>query len=69
MGITAEFAKQVKVKVTKSENDGRVLLMGEPVQVGDDGKEFFIIPGHCASYVRDTCPGWNVSEEFLPEKK
>lgn len=69
MGLSEEFAKTVKVKVTKNENDGRLLLKGEPVQMGDDGKEFFIIPAYFAKYIKDTCPGWDVSEEFVPEKK
>jgi hypothetical protein len=69
MSLIEDFKKQVKVKVVKSENDGRVLLCGEPVQVGDDGKEFFVIPAHQAEYVKTTCPGWIVGEEFMPEVK
>lgn len=69
MGLIDDFKKQVKVKVTKNENDARVLLCGEAMQTGDDGKEFFIIPAHQAEYIKTTCPGWDVSDEFVPEVK
>lgn len=68
MGVIAEFAKQVKVKVTKKEGDGRVLLCGEQMQVDEDGKEFFIIPAHQSEYIKNTT-GYDVSEEFVSEKK
>ncbi len=67
MNLAEEFAKTVKVKVTKGENDARVLLMGEPVQYDKSGKEFFIIPACFAQYIRETCPGWTVGDEFVPD--
>lgn len=69
MSLIEDFKSQVKVKVTKRDSDGRVLLCGEPVQTDEDGKQFFIIPAHQAEYIKATCIGWDVSEEFVPEKK
>jgi hypothetical protein len=58
----------VKVKVTKQEGDGRTVLCGEPLQIGEDGKEFFIIPAFQGKYIRETT-GYDVSDEFLPEEE
>lgn len=68
MGALKEFEKTLKVKVTKNFPDGRVILCGEPVQVDESGNEFFVIPQHQAEYIKTSCPGWTVSEEFVEKK-
>lgn len=67
MGAIEEYAAKCVVKVVKSDNDARTILCGEEVQVDKDGKQFFIIPAHQASYIKNTCPGWTVTDEFVFE--
>lgn len=72
MSISDEIASRIKVKVKKplKNPDNRTDLCGEPFKMGDDGREFAIIPAHCAAHHAKLFPTYEFSEEFeVSEKK
>ena len=66
MSITDKIQARIKVAAYKPENnpDNRMTLCGEPLQRDEYGREFFIIPGHCAEHHKKLFPSYEFSEEF-----
>ena len=60
-----KMMERFKVKVIKTDPDDRISLCGEKLQV-EDGKHFFIIPGHQADYINRMFPSYQVTEPFIP---
>ena len=70
MSISDKIQARIKVAAYKPEKnpDNRTSLCGEPMQVDEDGREFFIIPGHCAEHHKKLFPSYEFSEEFEIEE-
>lgn len=64
--VQDKMMERFKVKVIANDVNGRNSLCGEPIQKGEDGTLFFIIPGHQADYVNKCFPNYKVSEPFIP---
>lgn len=69
ISLSEGFVNKLKVKVFLKIPDGRLTLCGEPKQMGEDGREFFVIPAHQGKYIEDTIRHYEVGEEFIEEKK
>ena len=66
MSITDKIQARIKVAAYKPEKnpDNRETLCGEPKQFDEEGREFFIIPAHCAEKHKKLFPTYEFSEEF-----
>ena len=70
MSLTEKLVDKIKVKVTKLLPDGRKKLCGEDVQSDGKGKEYFIVPGHQAAYLKTMFHGqYVIGEEFIPKEE
>ncbi len=69
MSISDTIAARIKVKVKKplKNPDNRTDFCGEPFQMGGDGREFAIIPAHCAEHHKKLFPTYEFSDEFEVE--
>lgn len=65
--LMEQLSTSVKIKVTKPEPDALRSLYGEPVQIDEDGVEFFVVPAHLSQYTRDVFPKYVISKDFLPD--
>lgn len=58
--------QRIKCRAYKSEEnpDGRESLCGEPIQIDENGREFFEIPGHQRDYLVKLLPSYEFSEAY-----
>ena len=70
MSISDDMQARIKVVVKKplKNPDNRVSIMGEPFEIGEDGREFAVIPGHTVEYLKKTHPHYEFSEEYDTDK-
>ena len=66
MALSDKISARIKVTAYKPEEnpDDRISLCGEPFQRDKDGRQFAIIPGHCADYQKQMLPRYEFSEEY-----
>ena len=66
MSISDKSQSRIKVAAYKPADtpDNRTSRCGEPLQYDEDGREFFVIPGHCAEMHKKLFPTYEFSEEF-----
>lgn len=66
MGVEDKVNRSIKCRAYKNEEspDGRESLCGERVQVDENGREFFEIPGHQREYISKLLPSYDVTEAY-----
>lgn len=66
MNISDKIAARIKVACYKPADnpDNRTSMCGEPMQIDEDGREFFVIPSHAAELHKKLFPTYEFGEEF-----
>lgn len=64
--IEDKVNQRIKCRAYKNlENpDGRETLCSEPIQVDEDGRQFFEVPGHQREYLSKLLPSYEFSESY-----
>lgn len=71
MGISDSIQARIKVMVKKplKNPDNRTDLCGAAFQMGEDGREYAIIPAHCAKNHQALFPHYEFGEEFEVDER